>query len=361
MSAPVPPRRRVDLKALLGDLAPPAPAPESEAPDRAPAPPAPQESAPQPGRIVSGSVKAMRLSLGDMGARAAEAEALRAALEAGERAVDLDPERIEPSFVVDRLDRGGESDDPAFRAFVEDMAAHGQLTPILVRPHPDKPGAHQIAFGHRRWRAARLLRRPVKALVRAMDDEALVVAQGQENAQRRDLSFIEKAMFALALEDRGFARPIVIAALAAHASEVARLIGVARQLPADLAQAIGPAPKAGRPRWLALVAALQLDGAQERARAALAHSAAQGADTDARFSAAFAAAQPPAGPKEEAGETLVTDVDGAALARLSRRAGAVRFEIDARRAPDLARKVEALLRREAQRRAPAQDEEERGA
>lgn len=350
MSAAPPHRRRVDLKALLGDMAPATPAaPAPDHGDDMEAPAAPQPAPEPKGRVVSGSVKAMRLSLGDMGARAAEAEALRAALEAGERAVDLDPEAIEPSFVVDRLDRGGEVDDPAFRAFVEDMRAHGQLTPILVRPHPDQPGRHQIAFGHRRWRAARLLRRPVKALVRALDDEALVVAQGQENAQRRDLSFIEKAMFALALEERGFSRPTVIAALAAHASEVARLIGVARQLPPDLAQAIGPAPKAGRPRWLALVAALRGEGALARAHAALAGLA--GADSDARFVAAFAAAQPPAGAKEEAGETLVADADGAALARLSRRGATARFEIDARRAPDLARKVEALLRREAARRA----------
>jgi len=352
----LPHRRRVDLKALLGDMGPAAPAapepPSSVSPVRDSAPePAPE----QKGRAVSGSVKAMRLSLGDMGAKAAEAQALRAALAAGERAVELDPEAVEPSFVVDRLDRGGEVDDPAFRAFVEDIRVHGQLTPILVRPHPERPGGHQIAFGHRRWRAARLLRRPVTALVRALDDEALVVAQGQENAQRRDLSFIEKAMFARALEERGFSRATVIAALAAHASEVAPPIAVARDLPADLAAAIGPAPKAGRPRWMALVEALKGQGAGERARAAL---AATPGDSDARFVAALAAAQTahrgadraPAEKGRAEAETLVAAPDGAALARLSRKGGAVRFEIDAHRAPELARKVEALLRREGARR-----------
>lgn len=347
-----PTNRRDHLKSLLGDLgAHPA------------APATPEAAPPAKGRAVSGSVKAMRLSLGEIGAKAAEAESLRAALASGEAAVDLDPACVEPSFVADRLDRAREEgeaqdgDDPDFRAFVEDIRAHGQLTPILVRPHPERAGRHQIAFGHRRWRAARALGRPVKALIRPLDDAALVVAQGQENAQRRDLSFIEKAMFARALEERGFARGVVIAALAVHASEAARLIGVAREAPRDLVEAIGPAPKAGRPRWMALVEALKRPGAPERVRAALA--GAHRHDSDARFAAAFAAARDAARPESAAGdgaETLLAAPDGAALARMSRKGGFARFEIDARRAPDLARKIEALLRREATRR----QEEPRG-
>jgi ParB family transcriptional regulator, chromosome partitioning protein len=44
--------------------------------------------------------------------------------------------------------------------------------------------------------ALRDLGQPVRALVRDFDDAALVMAQGQENGARRDLSFIEKANFA---------------------------------------------------------------------------------------------------------------------------------------------------------------------
>lgn len=368
---PQPPGRRRDhLKALLGDLgahaSPPAEAAPAVARPRS-------EDAPQPdaltdvtstvsdveapkGRAVSGSVRAMRLSLGEMGAKAAEAQALRAAIEAGETAIDLDPALLDPSFVLDRLAREGD-DDPDFRAFVEDMRVHGQLTPILVRPHPERAGRWQIAFGHRRWRAAALIGRPVKALIRPLDDAALVVAQGQENAQRRDLSFIEKALFARALEERGFARAVVVAALAVHPSEAARLIGVARELPADLAGRIGPAPKAGRPRWMALALALKADGAVERARAALDAPDASALDSDARFARALAAAQPPVvDPRASEGETLVSAADGAALARMVRKSGATRFEIDARRAPDLVRKIEALLRREAIRRGGAEED-----
>ncbi len=340
MTQPHAPRRRIDLKALLGDIAPAAP-PEAAAS----APPEPPPAA--RGRDVSGSVKAMRLSLGEIGRKAAESEALRAALEAGERAVDLDPALVEPSFVVDRLDRIGEAEEPDFRAFVEDVRAHGQLTPILVRPHPDKAGAYQIAFGHRRWRAAQLLRRPVTAIVRPLDDEALVVAQGQENARRRDLSFIEKAMFARALEERGFARATITAALALHASEVARLLGVARELPADLARAIGSAPRAGRPRWMTLVEALKGQGAAERARAALARLV--GADSDARFVAALGACRAPRQDAPAADHGAIADAQGVVIARVVRRGWSVRVDIDARKAPDIARKIEALLRREAAR------------
>lgn len=354
MTQPPPPRRRIDLRALLGDIAPAPAAPEApEAPGEPAASVPPVAAAPAPkGRDVSGSVKAMRLSLGDIGRKAAESEALRAALESGEQAVDLDPQAVEPSFVEDRLDRGREAEDPHFLAFVEDLRAHGQLSPILVRPHPGRPGAYQIAFGHRRWRAARLLRRPVRAIVRPLDDATLVIAQGQENARRRDLSFIEKAMFARALEERGFARPTIIAALALHASEVARLLGVARDLPADLARAIGPAPKAGRPRWMALVEALKGEGAASRARAALDGLA--GADSDARFSAALAACRPPPETRA-AGEGAVVDAEGVVVARILRRGPLTRFDVDARRAPDLARRIEALLRREAGRQESRQE------
>jgi ParB family transcriptional regulator, chromosome partitioning protein len=38
-----------------------------------------------------------------------------------------------------------------------------------------------------------------------------VVAQGKENSERRDLSFIERAAFAIYLEQRGFERSVILA------------------------------------------------------------------------------------------------------------------------------------------------------
>ena len=50
--------------------------------------------------------------------------------------------------------------------------------------NPQQEGRYQIAYGHRRLRAAIELGRPVRAIVKPLTDEQLVVAQGQENSAR---------------------------------------------------------------------------------------------------------------------------------------------------------------------------------
>jgi RepB plasmid partitioning protein len=55
----------------------------------------------------------------------------------------------------------------------------------------------------------------------------MVVAQGKENSERRDLSFIEPAVFALHLAERGFDRNIFMAALSIDKAETAKLLGQA--------------------------------------------------------------------------------------------------------------------------------------
>lgn len=235
---------------------------------------------------MSGSVKAMSRSLGELGAAAQEAEQLRAQIERGGTVLDIAVDLVDPSFVLDRLE-GPESEEG--RAFLADIRAHGQQVPVLLRPHPERPGRYQIAYGHRRLWAARRLGVPIKAQVRNLSDAELVVAQGQENAQRRDLSFIEKAMFARALDERGFDRSTVMAALAVQTAEVTRLLAVARAVPAELIAVIGPAPKAGRPRWTALADAARTPGALARALKAAGTSPAT-LDSDGRFARAFAAA-----------------------------------------------------------------------
>ncbi|MGN6550906.1 MAG: plasmid partitioning protein RepB, partial [Pararhizobium sp.] len=198
-------KRRDALKALF--------IPDPSDPSTAPAP----EPA---ARQRSGAVKAMGLSLAGMTAEIADARSLRRALEDGDRVVDVDTALIDAAFVADRLslDEGG---DPAFAALVESMRGSGQQVPVLLRPHPEAPGRYQTAYGHRRIRAAARLDRPVRAIVRALSDEALVLAQGNENAERRDLSFIERALFARALVGRGVARRRVADARPRHQNEMA--------------------------------------------------------------------------------------------------------------------------------------------
>lgn len=197
--------------------------------------------------VTSGALQSMNEAISGL---SKETEELRKALATGSVIVDLDPSIIDNSFVKDRLDDFSGED---FDSLVASIAEHGQAIPVLVRPHPAKDGQYQLAFGHRRVAALRRLGKGVKAFVRQMTDEELVVAQGSENLERKDLSFIERAMFAFRLEERGMSRAVIMSIFGTNSKGVlSEMISLARRLPAALVQAIGPAPKIGRPRWIAL-------------------------------------------------------------------------------------------------------------
>ncbi|MDQ0323691.1 ParB family chromosome partitioning protein [Pararhizobium capsulatum DSM 1112] len=207
--------------------------------------------------VQSGALKSMNLAFESLSHDAEEAGVLREQLASGHSIVDLNAADIEPSFIRDRLD-GFESED--FNDLKNSISEHGQLLPILVRPSPEKPGQYQIAFGHRRVEATRQLGIPVKAIVRKLSDNDLIVAQGKENLERKDLSFIERGLFAARLEDRGVGRDVILAALSSHKGNLSTMISLVRRLPEELVTAIGAAPKIGRPRWESLAANLEQGG-----------------------------------------------------------------------------------------------------
>jgi ParB family chromosome partitioning protein len=203
---------------------------------------------PSPAFSSRGAFGAVTRTIDDLAARADAARALEARLAAGEVIIDLDPVLVDRSFVSDRM----EQLDERYAQLKASIAEKGQDSPILVRPHPELKNRYQVAFGHRRLRAAAELGRPVRAIVRNLSDRELVVAQGQENSARADLSFIERARFAQALEDAGYDRETIMQALATDKTGLSRLIAVVNRLPKTLVEAIGPAPAAGRDRWLDL-------------------------------------------------------------------------------------------------------------
>lgn len=227
-------------------------------------------SPPPEERAMAGAVKAMGLSL-----------------MSGERIVEIDPALVDPSPIGDRL----EDDEAAFLAFVEDVKAHGQQVPALVRSHPDATGRYQVAYGHRRLRAAKKLGVPLRAVVRPLTDSELVISQGQENAQRRDLSYIERARFAAALRDAGHDRATLCSALAVQTAEITRLLALADAIPNTLVLAIGPAPKAGRGRWTEIGEAITRGGDEAVDEAITAINPSQ--PSDDRFAQALAALQTP--------------------------------------------------------------------
>lgn len=200
-----------------------------------------QAAASTPPYPMRGAPKSMIRSVSEL-ARQADAY-----LE-GEQVVDLDPNLIDGSFVSDRL----ASDEEHHRELLNAIRENGQNSPVLVRPHPDQDGRYMIVFGHRRVRVAKELGRKVRAVVKAIDDKAHVIAQGQENSARANLSFIEKAAFAKRLQDLGYGRDIICSALATNEAAVSKMISAVTRIPETILQAIGPAPAVGRERWVEL-------------------------------------------------------------------------------------------------------------
>lgn len=166
----------------------------------------------------------------------------------GEAIVELEPDQVEASFISDRLD----DDSAEFDALVDAIRSRGQDTPILVRPHPDHDNCYQAVFGHRRLKAAKVLGRKVRAVVKAMDDRTHVIAQGQENSARANLSFIERALFARRLQEKGYDREVISTALSTNASSLSKMMSVTERIPAHLIEIIGAAPSVGRERWIEL-------------------------------------------------------------------------------------------------------------
>jgi ParB family transcriptional regulator, chromosome partitioning protein len=273
----------------------------------------------QDGRVLAGPVRAMSLSLNRLDE---DRRVLQEALARGETIVDIDPTLIDPSFVKDRLDYHGDS----FADFKRVIEERGQEVPILVRPHPDHPGRYQVAYGHRRLRALRELGRQVRAVVRALDDAQLVVAQGLENSARQDLTYIEKALFARRLEDRGFERSVIIDALSTDKGELSKLIAVARAVPESIVSRIGPAPKAGRRRWLALAEQMKRPLVAKEVEEAVMEEAFASLDSDARFVRVAALAAPQN--RHASVSTSWAGQGGRATAQISRKGTGVTLAIE---------------------------------
>jgi ParB family chromosome partitioning protein len=240
-------------------------------------------------RVGSSAVKSMDRAFVSI---EEENKRLHDQLMSSESIIEIDPDRVVPSFVSDRLDVEG---DRSFQAFVEGIRDAGQKLPILVRPLPGKPGHYQAAYGHRRLRACQILKRPVKAIVRELSDEELVVSQGIENSERLNLSFIEQALFALALKERGYSRETISDALGRKEGQrlayISILTNTAAMVPAELIRQIGPASSIGRPKWEklgSLIVGGKLSAEQRKAVDGVVRSSAwEELDSDQRFILVF--------------------------------------------------------------------------
>lgn len=203
----------------------------------------------------------------------------------GEVVIEIDPDSVDASFVQDRLAQ----DNDDFRELVEAIRTRGQDTPILVRPHASVEGRFQVVFGHRRLRVARELGRKVKAVVKSLDDRTHVIAQGQENSARANLTFIERALFAKRLEDLGYDREVISAALASNAASISKMLSVGERIPADVIRSIGDAPGIGRERWVELSLLVGKSANSEKVREIVSDVQFNVLPSDDRFLALYAA------------------------------------------------------------------------
>lgn len=284
-----------------------------------------------PERVRTGAISAMGTSLQELTQGARAAAKLHEQLVAGDHVVALDASLVDPSPIADRLPADL---DPGFDQLVASIKQNGQQVPVLVRPSPSIEGRFQIAYGRRRLRALIQLGRPVKAIVRELSDDEVVVAQGRENLDRADLSFIEKALFAKRLEDAGYERSVIVAALSTDKADLSRYIAIARRVPEELARQIGPAAKAGRSRWSALAEALAKPKASSKVDDTVASEQFRSADSDTRFTL-IAGALAPSVERAAKGEAWSTP-EGRRAARIERRGTQTAITFDEKRVPEFA-------------------------
>ncbi|MGZ2385980.1 plasmid partitioning protein RepB [Rhizobium laguerreae] len=303
---------------------------DQQQPSQAPAPVAGN-------RVGAGVIGAAHRAIDDI---RTERDRLKAIVESGGGAIrELDPSLIDPSPYPDRLP---DDDATSFEAFKSSIETEGQKVPIQVRKHPSSPGRYQIVYGHRRWLAARQLERPVRALEVEISDLDLVLAQGIENAGRQDLTWIERALFASRMDDAGIKPRHIYAALSIEDAELARMRNVYRIIPADVIEAIGRAPKIGRPRWLDLAKAVADDTeALDALRAVLVRKGEKAETSDQRFQRALNAIKPVSTGRKE--PSPITDKNGTKFGALLISSKEVRISAEGSLGADFLRFVEAEM------------------
>ena len=228
---------------------------------------------------------------------------------------DLDPDRIEMDGLRDRLIL----DDNSLDDLTESIRKHGQQVPIMVRPS-DQPDRYRIVYGRRRLAAIRRIGGTVKAIVRTLDDDASLIAQGQENNQRLDPSFIEKSIFIKEMQEAGYRPGVIQDALGLTRQGVSNHRVVIDQLPEDLVRLIGPAHGVGRRQWgelAALAAKVPLLETARRALAALPDQAPSADRFQAVFAACSTAARDTASPAPRTRTSVIKDKGGSPLGVVS--------------------------------------------
>ena len=171
-----------------------------------------------------------------------------------------------------------------------------------------------------------------------MTDRELVLAQGQENSARANLSFIERANFARQLEEAGYDRETIMSALTVDKTTVSRMISVTTRIPGEAVQAIGPAPAIGRDRWVELAGRFESNKHLGGLSVLLGSYVFNQADSDDRFNLVVKELtdRPLPAPRHPAGRKDIKswwDPDGRRVVDLTYKSRSCLLTIDQRSAP----------------------------
>ncbi|HLG42863.1 MAG TPA: ParB/RepB/Spo0J family partition protein [Planctomycetota bacterium] len=128
--------------------------------------------------------------------------------------------------------------DPAeIEALAASIRESGLLQPVVVRP---KDGRYELVAGERRMRAATAagLKR-IPAVVKELDDAAMLKMALVENIQRQDLNALEKAVaFRSLMQTFGYTQEKVAKELGMDRTTVANFVRLL-ELPAEIREAVG--------------------------------------------------------------------------------------------------------------------------
>jgi len=116
--------------------------------------------------------------------------------------------------------------EDALQALADSIRENGILQPLLVRRHPDQPGAWEIVAGERRWRAAQQARlHDIPVVVRELEDRAALEIALVENVQRQDLTPLEEAEgYRRLIEEFGHTQDALARQLGKSRSHIANML-----------------------------------------------------------------------------------------------------------------------------------------
>lgn len=131
-------------------------------------------------------------------------------------------ERVHPNLRQPRQ----HYDEAALQALTDSITAQGILQPLVVRPHPERPGDFELVAGERRWRAAQRARlTQVPVVVKELDDRTVLELALVENLQREDLTALEEAdAYQRLMSDFGHNQETIAKAIGKSRSHVANTV-----------------------------------------------------------------------------------------------------------------------------------------